>query len=119
MEDAHKKNFNNSSLSYVIRKCSKPRGGSREKVVLDGTSRLESRYLYLGIKWTLPAVVANQQTTAFLSASSAPPMLTSPQTPSPLLRKTPRGKHYAVRILYLCNRREHLIFDSFNIVLSR
>lgn len=67
MEDAH------SSLSYVIRKCSKPRGGSREKVVLDGTSRLESRYLYLGIKWTLPAVVANQQTTAFLSASSAPP----------------------------------------------
>lgn len=114
MEDAH------SSLSYVIRKCSKPRGGSREKVVLDGTSRLESRYLYLGIKWTLPAVVANQQTTAFLSASSAPPpMLTSPQTPSPLLRKTPREKHYAVRILYLSNRREHLIFDSFNIVLSR
>lgn len=92
MEDAHKKNFNNSSLSYVIRKCSKPRGGSREKVVLDGTSRLESRYLYLGIKWTLPAVVANQQTTAFLSASSAPPNVNKPPDTKPFTPENSKGK---------------------------
>lgn len=64
-------------------------------MVFDGTTcRLEPRYLYLGIKWTLPSAAVNQQTT--LHSCQHPPLPIKvnkpPDTPSPFTPENSKGK---------------------------